>query len=609
MANSRGSFSLYHALMALLLVGVVSLLEGAQQQPPGAVFVPVAQRTQQMIDPPTPAEGEGVDLTVRVVDAANGKGLSDAKIDLIRDIGSIPPIGRGAPPSVPPDRSVWKYSKSTDAFGAVTISNMMAEPYRITPELAGYVLAKGAVSSVTLPKAKKPAPITFRMWKAASIEGTVQDAAGNPIPNVTLAVLEEIWLGGLRTLNPAIAPAVSGPPSVVLGPGANGSPPRTDVTDKDGKFSFTNVVPGTYYLRAVAQPGIVQQQLKASAGPQQAAFVDTLYPAATMLEQAAPLRVDAGGTLFGLRIEMQKSRYYSFSGKVTGIPPEVTSSGLVLIRRATDDSPFPFVWASPYAGAISVRLNPDGTFSAPSVPPGPYWAGYTPAGPVRGGAQFRIEDRNVEAFSIEVAPGISFAGKAVYDDGTPATGGSGTLSVFLPTMGVYVREFFIQPNGEFSTTGLPPGPYRLIGSGSTVIRKVEIDKRSFPGGQFELTPLGGTATVTLGRTGGVIQGSVDLHDQAKAYARGMVTIAPLLLQPMDTPIRKYLDGKNTFSAEHLEAGRYRVCAWLEEGSDVDRVLGNPRYEQRFALECQSVNLSADENRGLQLKQVSAQDFK
>jgi hypothetical protein len=88
----------------------------------------------------------------------------------------------------------------------------------------------------------------------------------------------------------------------------------------------------------------------------------------------------------------------------------------------------------------------------------------------------------------------------------------------------------------------------------------------------------------------------------------MVTIAKQPFRPTDTVKRKYLDGTTSFAMEHLEAGRYRVCAWLEEGSDVDRVLGNPRYEQRLAAACQSVDLTGDEKALVQLKQVSALNF-
>jgi hypothetical protein len=125
-----------------------------------------------------------------------------------------------------------------------------------------------------------------------------------------------------------------------------------------------------------------------------------------------------------------------------------------------------------------------------------------------------------------------------------------------------------------------------------VVRKVEINKRVFNGGEFELTPLDPSAVITLGRAGAAIQGNIDLLDQAKSYPRGMVTIAPQPLRPTDTPKRKYLEGGTTFAVDHLEAGRYRICAWLEEGSDVDRFLGNPQWEQKLGVSCETVNLAA-----------------
>ena len=60
---------------------------------------------------------------------------------------------------------------------------------------------------------------------------------------------------------------------------------------------------------------------------------------------------------------------------------------------------------------------------------------------------------------------------------------------------------------------------------------------------------------------------------------------------------------------YREAGRYRVCAWLEEGSEVDRVLGSPQYEQKFGVSCQATHLSTDERRALQLKTGELVEFK
>src|SRR5207253_388270 len=112
----------------------------------------------------------------------------------------------------------------------------------------------------------------------------------------------------------------------------------------------------------------------------------------------------------------------------------------------------------------------------------------------------------------------------------------------------------------------------------------------------------------LGRLGASIQGSVELHERGRSYPRGVVTLTPIPERPMDNPKRKYLDGSTSFALDHLEAGRYRVCAWLEEGSEVNQILGNPRYDQKLSVSCESVNLSADERKQVRLKQFSALDI-
>jgi hypothetical protein len=581
-ASLSGRSLIACGLATFLLTLLVSFLGASPQQqppPPPPTAAPVVRGNvlppPETIDPPEPRPGEGIDFTVKVIDAVTGKGLGDVKLELTRN------------PS-PADRRRWIYTRNTDALGNATVTNMTANNYAIVATLPGYMLSKTAVQNLSLSVGTKPAPLTFRMWRSSSVDGVVQDRDGNPVVGAAVDILEEQWIGGLRTL------AVSQPPVM---------------TDPAGKFAFPAVMPGTYYLRATPVRGMVQQQLRGSPAGKQEAFVDTLYPGVLYTEQAAPVKFDPGVNLYNMRIEMQKSPYYSFSGRVSGIPPEIRGSGLVLIRRAAFDSPFPFTWANPYAGNLSVQITADGTFSAPSVPPGPYWAGYTPAGPVRGGTQFLVADRNLEDVRVEVNPGITITGKIVFEDGSVPDVRSGSMSVFQPNLGVYVRGFAVMPNGDFNIGGLPAGPYRVEFSSPVVVRKVEINKRVFNGGEFELTPLDPTAVITLGRAGAAVQGTVDLLDQAKSYPRGMVTIAPQPLRPTDTPKRKYLEGGTTFVVDHLEAGRYRICAWLEEGSDVDRFLGNPQFEQKFGVSCETVNLAADERRAVQLRQITAADFK
>jgi hypothetical protein len=438
------------------------------------------------------------------------------------------------------------------------------------------------------------------MWMSSAVEGSVEDRDANPVTDTTVEILEENWRSGLRTLD--LTQAVQ--------------------TDKQGKYVFPAILPGTYYLRARPAPGVVQQQLKQSdesseATAKHVAFVDTLYPGAIFLEQAGSLTLIPGTNLSGMRIEMQNSKYYSISGRVFGIPPEAQrGSGLVLIRRVGFDSPFPFVWTTPYDRAIGVSLLPDGTFTAPNVPPGPYWAGYTPAGTVRGGSQFEIIDREVNDFRFEVTQGANFFGKAVYEDGSLVESHPADLSVFLPNMGIYARGFTLMrdprsatPNSTFTTGGLPAGTYRVEFPGFAVVRKVEIDGRTFPGGEFELSTVSGAAVITLARSGASIQGSVDLHERGRSYPRGVITITPVPQHPTDLAKRKYLGGNASFVIDHLEAGRYRVCAWLEEGAEVNALLGNPHYEQKLSALCEIVPVTTDEHKEVRLRQFSAVDIK
>ena len=584
MAFLSGRSLLGCGLAVFLISVLVSFLGAAslQQQPavtppPTSTIVPAPLRGNPPtpVDPPVPRPGEGIDFVARVIDAVTGKGLGDVQLELTRI-------------ATPADRRLWTHMRTTDALGNTTLTNLNADSYAIKLTLPGYMLSRNAVRTINFTAGSKPAPMTVRMWRASSVDGVVQDAERNPVSGAAVDLLEELWIGGLRTLS------VSQPPVI---------------TDAAGKFAFPAVMPGTYHLRATPGRGMVQGQLRGSPAGKQEAFVDTLYPGVLYTEQSAPVKFDAGVNLYNMRIEMQKAPYYSFSGRVSGIPLDVQNSGLVLIRRAAFDSPFPFTWENPYAGNLSVQIAADRTFSAPSVPPGPYWAGYTPAGPVRGGTQFLVADRNLEDVHIEVAPGITITGKIVFEDGSTPNIRVGSMSVFLPNVGVYVRSFQVMPNGDFTVSGLPAGPYRVEFSGPVVVRKVEINKRIFNGGEFELTPLDPAAVVTLSRAGAALQANIELLEQAKSYPRGMVTVAPQPLRPTDTPKRRYLEGGTTFAVDHLEAGRYRVCAWLEEGSDVDRFLANPNYEQKLGGSCETVNLAADERRSVQLKQMTVADFK
>lgn len=544
--------------------------------------IPVRPVPLQQVAAPEPARGEGIELSVTVLDAVSGDAIPGARVELHR-------LRTMADPRE------WSYTGTTDTKGKSVLSNIVAERYSISATLKGRSAVSGAEQIVALASSAKPRPVVLRMFKSAALAGVVEDAEHNPMARARVELLEEHWMAGQRTLARL----------------------RTaEPTDATGRFSFADLLPGSYYLRARPDPAAVQQQLRASVNlpdpeSRHVAFVNTLYPAAQFLETATPIVLSPDSDLRDVRIQVQKSRHYVVRGHVDNLAPTVPGPGLIFIRTVSFDSRFPFIADEPYDEAIPTRIAPDGTFAYElGLPPGQYWAGYTPGGQANrfGGTEFRVTDKDVE-FRTELWDGFPFQGRIVYDDGTPAGNIQGTLRTFWSHRSIRSDAFATDSQGAFNRPLYSDGTFRIEfpDSGLTVL-KIEKDSHVYSGPEFEVTRAGGPAVITVTRRGAAISGSVKLHKSAQDYPRGIVTLSIDPADPLDVPLRKRLNLPNSFTFEHLEAGRYRLCAWVEEGTEINRVLGNPAYDSRLASLCESVAVKAGETRSVDLKQISTLDI-
>ncbi len=269
--------------------------------------------------PPEPLKGEGVELTIAALDAATGDAIPGVKVELHR-------LGTAADPRE------WSYGVTTDARGAAVISNIMAERYSISATLKGRSPVAGPEQILTLTASARPRPVVLRMFKSASIEGVVEDADGKPLSLARVELLEERWSAGQRTLARIRTAALTG---------------------ATGRFSFENLLPGSYYLRARPDPAVIQQQLNASRNlpapaSRRVAFVNTLYPDAQFLETAKPIVLSPESSQQDVRIQVQKSRHQVVRGRVGNLAPGVFSPGLIFIRTVMFDSRFPFIADEPY---------------------------------------------------------------------------------------------------------------------------------------------------------------------------------------------------------------------------------------------------------------------
>jgi hypothetical protein len=557
--------------VVLSLVSASPSVIGQQQIPPN-----VLQRTPiEVIDPPAPPSGEGVEFAVRVLEASTGEPISGVTIELNR-------------PASPSDRQTWTYKSTTNAAGEVRWREVSAERYTLTATLTGRTLVAGSTRNVTLERGVKASPVILRMHKSSTIEGSVEDRDAKPLVGAVVELLEEQWTAGQRTL----ARVKSSP-----------------ATKSDGKFVLDAVLPGSYYLRARPSPAAITTQLEQSdklpnASDRHIAYVNTLYPSDTFLETAQPLLIIEGVNRPDVVITVQKSRYYQVRGTVHNLSSEVPSPGLMFIRTVANDSRFPFIADQPYDGIVTTQIHPDGAFTLDrGLPPGQYWAGYTPGGmgDRYGGMDFRVDDRDVE-LETDLWNSIPFAGKAVYEDGSPAQV-RGTLRTFWSHRSIRSDGMSANADGIFNHPLYADGLFRLDLDGNVAIKKIDIGDRVFNGPEFELTPQGGPVVITVTRKGATISGNVELHSTTKAYPRGMVTLSLDPLNPLDNPKRKRLDATDAFTFDHLPAGRYRVCAWVEEGTEINRVLNNPGYDRDLDTLCKSVDVKLDEAKTAKVKQI------
>lgn len=532
----------------------------------------------QAVDAPTPAKGEGIEFTVRALDAATGEAIPGVKVELTRL------------PATPADRRVWGYKSLTDPGGKATFLEVFADRYALAATLEGRVIVAGSLQNVTFTPSSKPQPVILRMFKGSTIEGIVEDRFRNAIANARVELLEERWSAGVRTLARIKA---------------------SEPTNAEGKYSLGDVLPGSYFLRARVPQNVIRDQLRESdkqpdPRDQHVAFVNTLYPSAAFLETAQPLVVYEGSKQQGVRIEVQKSKYYPVRGQVLNLSREVPRPGLIFIRTVSFDSRFPFIAEAPYDEAVPTEIKPDGSFAyEEGLPPGQYWAGYTPGGQGNrfGGTDVRVADRDVE-LRTELWGGFPFNGKAVFEDGTPASV-NGTMRTFWNRRSVRIDDLSTARDGTFNRPLYSDGTFRLQLGGNLAIKKIEKDGRTYEGPEFEVIAQGGPAVITVTKAGASINGSVELHNSTKTYPRGMVTLSLDPLSPLDNPRRQRLDGTDSFKFEHLEAGRYRLCAWVEEGTEINRVLGNPAYDKRLGTLCQSVDVKIEDAKSTKLKQISA----
>jgi hypothetical protein len=336
------------------LLVTLTIAAGAQQQPAQRPGQPARDTPAQPKDvPPVPAGR----ISGRVLAADNGRPVKRARVFAT---AVELPGGRGM---------------LTDDSGVFDLTELPAGRYTLTVSKSGFVaLSYGqrrplqAGTPLQLAEGQQLKGIEFQLPRGSVISGHVLDEDGDAMPGVIVRVMRYQYQQGERRLAPA----------------GNGQ------TDDKGQYRVWGLMPGEYYVNAIARGGGPGGQFGGPGGPggfggrggrfggpgagpggapeqEQVNYAPTYYPGVPSVNEAKPVTVGLSQEVLDISFNMQLVRVSRISGIVSnpdGTP--VTSGNINLMPDAGGAR------GSQIGMNFGGRIQWDGSFTIGNVAPGRY---------------------------------------------------------------------------------------------------------------------------------------------------------------------------------------------------------------------------------------------
>lgn len=253
----------------------------------------------------------------------------------------------------------------------------------------------------------------------------------------------------------------------------------SEETDSEGHFTFRDLRPGTYTLRAAV--GQYPQSAHQSGEPQ---IVPTYYPSSLDSVDAERIRVRGGDDLSGYEIRLRTSVVYRVGGLVlddSGKPVpnanirlfrpgnEMLLTGRARIGGSTD---YLLNLSGTQIEEASAMSDEDGAFEFPSVLPGDWRlqaaldsrrdSANNPYAIHSSNVPIRISDTDIANVSLRLEP--TFTVQFTFDWGDRTAPANAKPDVMLiPSDGLpFGRPGKIMPDGTLQQEHVGPGPYRIV---------------------------------------------------------------------------------------------------------------------------------------------------
>jgi len=378
------------AILASVALQSPALTQGPPPPPPPAA-------PAQAFIPGIVLNGTGV-LVGDVVEDGSGRPVAGAVVVLGGStparapgsggaIGATPPGSEGPAPTVP--------RVLTDAAGRFVFRDLPAGTFSLTVTKSGYLpgafgrsQANGPSQALTLTEGERRAGVSLRLFRTATIAGTVVDDRGEPVVGLQVRAIRKQLAGGHRVLSPA---------------------GRTARTDDRGAYRLAGLLPGEYLVMShtptSATPATFQitgpmpfdmvatgsapggTGLAISGGGSQVTndgrfllqpstalpddngrlhvYVSTYYPSAATAAEATAVRLASGEERAGVDLVVRFVRTANIGGRLIGPDGPAANYFLHLV-------PATKLEMSLDPGQASALTDADGSFMFLGVPTGQY---------------------------------------------------------------------------------------------------------------------------------------------------------------------------------------------------------------------------------------------
>jgi hypothetical protein len=334
---------------------------------------------------------------------------------------------------------------STDAQGRFEFRDLPAGRWQLMASKAGFVSLNfgqrrpfEAGRPIELAEGETMARADMSLPRGAAVTGKIVDEFGDPVAGARVSAMRYRSIQGVRQLTPS----------------------GQDSTDDTGAFRLFGLVPGDYYVTAVAQGTMFMMEESSDT----TGYAPTYYPGTGNVAEAQRVSVTVGQEVANITFALTPTRAVRITGTVTDSKGERVANGFVMLQDTSTSGGGMFMQRG------GGRVRPDGTFTISNVTPGTYSLNVNTAmfGPGGGDdsefgtVRVTVANEDLHGIGIATSKGATVTGSVV-----AAAGSAGTVSL----AGVMVMQ--------------QPGRPEMMMTGMTRPARVEAD------GSFKLAGVNG----------------------------------------------------------------------------------------------------------------------